>query len=361
MKTIGEGWTGNGSVTSQHNVEVSLANENIIWAGAAMSEVNGWKIFVSEDQGENFNSVTEFPDADLSGFISGIATHPTEDSTAYLLFSFPGEPKVLRTKDLGVTWEDLSGFVGNTASSNGFPDVVTHSLVVIPDEPNTIWFVTDIGIFESNDDGATWHYADNGLPAVSVYDMFAQDDEIVIATHGRGIWTAKSKNIPELNSYYVGQQSISNKYTLFSDADLLEVYLNDVLAEQIDNPTAGANEIVVNVEEEGDYELKIITYKSDIAYESNLSSTHADFKPVINSLSKPEGIDNTISISAEINENYDSLQIILNNELHESVSELEIGTNIINTKVSSSKTYNVKVIGYIDGIDYESNIQNLSQ
>lgn len=360
MKTVGEGWTGNGSVTSQHNVEVSLANENIIWAGAAMSEKNGWKIFVSEDQGETFSSVTEFPDADLSGFISGIATHPTQDSTAYLLFSFPGEPKVLRTKDLGLTWEDISGFVGNTSSSNGFPDVVTHSLVVIPDEPNTIWVGTDIGLFESNDDGVSWHYADNGLPAVSVYDMFTQDDEVVIATHGRGIWTAKSKNIPELKCDYVGQQSISNKCTLFSDADLLEVYLNNVLTERIDNPKAGLNEILVNVAEEGIYELKIISYTNDIAYESNIAFTQADFKPIINSLTKPEGIENTILISAEITENYDSLQIILNSELNGSVTDLEIGTNIINTEVSSSKTHNVKVIGYIEGVGYTSNTKYIS-
>ncbi|PLX22007.1 MAG: hypothetical protein C0597_02880, partial [Marinilabiliales bacterium] len=360
MKTIGEGWTGNGSVTSQHNVEVSVANEDIIWAGAAMAENFGWKIFVSEDQGETFNSVTEFTGAELSGFISGIATHPTEDSTAYLLFSFPGEPKVLRTKDLGVTWEDLSGFVGNTESDNGFPDVVTHSLIVLPDDPNTIWVGTDIGLFESNDDGASWHIADYGLPAVSVYDMFYQDDQIVIATHGRGIWTAKSKNIPELNSSYIGEKTISNMYTLFSDADSVEVYVNNILTDKIDLPNAGLNESKVQIEEEGDYELKVISFFNNIAYESNSSNALADFKPLINSVSKTSGVDNTISIDVEINENYDSLQILLDNMRNKSTTEFEIGSNVFSANISSTKTYNVTVKGYIDGNGFESNSMYIS-
>ncbi|HKL41593.1 MAG TPA: hypothetical protein VJ962_03345, partial [Clostridia bacterium] len=198
--TMPEGWNpyaSEGYVPSQLNVEVSLANKNIVWAGAAMSGANGWKIFVSEDQGETFSAVNEFTEESMDGFISGIATHPYEDSTAYILFSVADAPKILRTEDLGQTWEDITGFVGSKSSTNGFPDVVTHSLVVLPNDPNTIWAGTDIGLFESNNNGLTWNYADNGIPAVSIYDMFVQDNQVVVATHGRGIWTA---SIDELNN-----------------------------------------------------------------------------------------------------------------------------------------------------------------
>ncbi len=37
--------------------------------------------------------------------------------------------------------------------------------------------------------------ADNGLPAVSIWDMKVVDDQVVVATHGRGVW---SVTLPEL-------------------------------------------------------------------------------------------------------------------------------------------------------------------
>ncbi|MDX9697299.1 MAG: T9SS type A sorting domain-containing protein [Bacteroidales bacterium] len=360
-KNIGTGWLGTNvsAVTSQHHVEASLSNENIIWAGAAMAVDYGWKIFVSTNQGESFTAVTQYSDEDLSGYISGIATHPIDDSTAFLLFSFPGEPKVLRTTNLGQSWEDLSGFVGNTSSSNGFPDVVVHCLLVLPDEPNTIWVGTDIGLFESTDDGATWHYANNGLPAVSVYDMFFQDNQVVVATHGRGIWTAKSKNLPELNSYYIGEQTISNLFTIFTETDSVEIFVNNILNRKVDAPTIGLNEIGVIINEEGEYSMKLISYINNTPYESNISSTTADFNPAINSVAKSNDMANTISISAVIKENYDSLQILLNNNYKESITEFIIGTNPFTTKVESTRNYNVKIVGYLNGVGYESNSKSI--
>lgn len=271
-KTVGSGWLGTGvtNVTSQHNIEVSLANENIIWAGAAMSNAAGWKIFISKNQGTTFSAVNEFPN--MSGYISGISTHPFNDSIAYVLFSFPGQPKVLRTKDMGQTWEDLSGFEGNNSSSNGFPDVVTHSLVVLPHNPSIIWVGTDIGLFESTDSGSSWHYADNGLPAVSVYDMFVQDDKVVVATHGRGIWTATFtglSNLPDLQaiSGSNGIVTTTAKYNIGYDS--VQVYLNDVKYSTIQNTTAGTSSIQCNVSTSGNYKIHIIGYKDSKPYQSN--------------------------------------------------------------------------------------------
>jgi hypothetical protein len=124
------------------------------------------------------------------GFISGLATHPTDPATAYVQFSLPYRPKILRTTDFGETWEDISGFGSDSVSKNGFPDVSVYSLMVHKLDPDQIWAGTEIGIFESKDNGETWYYADNGMPAVSIWQMFLQDNGIVVATYGRGVWTA---------------------------------------------------------------------------------------------------------------------------------------------------------------------------
>jgi hypothetical protein len=185
---INDGWSANDVVTSAHNVKVSLATDTIVWAGAGMYTKPDLHIFVSTNGGNRFDSVPNYKDEKL-GYISGIATHPVDPYTAYLLFSYEDKPKILRTTNLGEDWEDISGFGDKDSSDNGFPDVMVYSLLVMPYNTNIIWAGTEIGIFESVDNGASWYYADNGLPAVSIWQMFIQDNHIIVATHGRGIWS----------------------------------------------------------------------------------------------------------------------------------------------------------------------------
>ncbi len=175
-----------GSMSSFHDVRVSNADPDVVWAGARMDATGD--IMVSTDGGVSFNSSTDFTDVTMGG-ISGLATHPTEPNTAYVLFSFAERPKILKTTDLGATWTDISGFGTGTVSSNGFPDVATYDVMVWPNDPQHIWVGTEIGLVESLDGGATWALANNGLPSVGVWFLKAVEDEIIVGTHGRGIWT----------------------------------------------------------------------------------------------------------------------------------------------------------------------------
>lgn len=169
------------------NAAISLKNPQIVWAGIRMSNSGTvGKIHVSTNGGVSFTPTTN---SFSVGRLSGFATHPTDESTAYALFSVAQSPKILRTTNLGQTWEDISGFGSGTTSTNGFPDVAVYSLLVMPNNPTEIWAGTEIGIFSSTNNGATWAYANNGLPAVSIWQMRAVDDQIVVATHGRGVWT----------------------------------------------------------------------------------------------------------------------------------------------------------------------------
>lgn len=165
---------------------VSLADWKIVWAGSGMT--NATKLFLSKDEGETFRPVQNFTDVSM-GAISGLTTDPNDAKAAYALFSMRGKPKVVRTKDEGQTWQDLSGFGKNSTSSAGFPDVSVFSLVVFPKPIGKMWAGTEIGIFETNDDGKTWALRKE-FPAVSVWDMKIVDNQVVIGTHGRGIWTA---------------------------------------------------------------------------------------------------------------------------------------------------------------------------
>ncbi len=191
LKSIdANGWVGGSSYS---NIAISLANPNIVWAGGRMS--SSGKLFVSIDEGENFKATKNYQTA--LGALTGITTHPFEDSTAYALFSIQGLPKILKTTDLGQTWTDISGFEGNTASDNGFPDVAVYDLFVMPFNTDIIWAGTEIGLFESTDGAASWHLAPYNIPAVSIWQIKEVEDQLVIATHGRGVW---SVTIPELTA-----------------------------------------------------------------------------------------------------------------------------------------------------------------
>ena len=195
-------------------VRVSLADPSVVWAGYALTErASGRQItlHVSENalsptRDVKIRAVPPPPFAPRAS-LSGLATHPFTRSTAYVTFSVACRPKVLRTEDMGNTWEDLSGFVGtdNCESTNGFPDAQVYDIEVFPKTPRIIWAGTDLGIFESRDHGETWAYLDNGLPAVSVWRIRIVDDQVVLATHGRGIWTLN------INEVQTDQENTANE------------------------------------------------------------------------------------------------------------------------------------------------------
>ncbi|HTY39126.1 MAG TPA: hypothetical protein VMH23_18550, partial [Bacteroidota bacterium] len=177
--------------------EISIADPQVVWAGIRMSNSGTTgKIHVSTNGGVTFNPTVNYTGVTL-GRLSGLATHPTDPKTAYALFSFAKAPKILRTTDLGQTWQDISGFGSGSASTNGFPDVATYCLLVMPHNPSELWAGTEIGLFISTNNGASWSYSNDVLPAVSIWQMRVVDDEVVVATHGRGVWSVK---IPALLS-----------------------------------------------------------------------------------------------------------------------------------------------------------------
>jgi len=177
-------------------LEVSLASPLVVWTGGRLTSSS--RIAVSKDGGTTFESTADYPEATL-GTVTNIATHPFDPATAYALFSIADGPKVLKTTDYGQSWEDISGFGANRKeSTRGFPDVAVYSLLVMPFDTNQIWVGTDIGLVKTTDGGESWFLAEDGLPPVAVFEMTIVNDEVVMATHGRGVWSVA---LPELSGY----------------------------------------------------------------------------------------------------------------------------------------------------------------
>ncbi|MBT31550.1 MAG: hypothetical protein CMO01_17995 [Thalassobius sp.] len=261
------------------DVEISLANPQIVWAGSGMTDVRS--IQLSTDGGESFDVTNNYPDE--IGLATGIYSHPFQDSTAYVLFSISERPKVLRTTDLGNSWEDISGY-GDESTSTGFPNVAVYSLLVMPHDTMTIWAGTEIGIVESTDNGQNWQLLDSNLPSVSVWDMKIVDDQVVIATHGRGIWTV---TIPELADYSpadviltpllyglsqgVGINSLNLDVDIRSDYDSVQIVGNNEVLYTLYNPiTIGRALYVLSPIDEGILSVTIIGFKDGQEYISGI-------------------------------------------------------------------------------------------
>lgn len=214
-----------GGTSTFSQIKISLADPQVVWVGSNVDPTGG--LFVSVNSGYNFEKTNGYQVRDM-GRITGLATHPTDPNTAYATFSFAQAPKILRTTDLGQTWEDISGFGTGTESTTGFPDVATFHLLVMPFDNNIIWAGTEIGIFETTDGGGSWHFLDSDLPAAAIYDLSIVNDQVIAATHGRGIWTV---TLPELSGYEppdVALAPILNNVTSSKDGITFDLSLREV-------------------------------------------------------------------------------------------------------------------------------------
>ncbi len=262
--------------SSLMDVEVSRANANIVWAGSGMSGTT-LSLHVSTDAGQTFSAAENPPSSLIAGGITKLASHPFQENTAYALFSQAGNPKILRTMDLGQTWEDISGFETGDVSTRGFPDVAVYCLYVRQDNPDILWAGTEIGIVESLDNGLSWTLIDE-FPNISVWDMKGQDNQVVIATHGRGIWTAtleESQNPkrPEIVNYGTSpKKQLMLKVNLTEDYSKLEFYNNVQLIGQTNAASSGDVVVSLPAVTPGMKSIKIIGYHDNAPVHSKTYS-----------------------------------------------------------------------------------------
>jgi hypothetical protein len=96
------------------------------------------------------------------------------------------QPYLYRTGDYGRTWQRLVG--PGTANVRGYAHVIKEDR----ENPNILFLGTELGLFTSVDAGRSWaQFKPNNFPdGLAVRDITLQEreDDLVLATHGRGIW-----------------------------------------------------------------------------------------------------------------------------------------------------------------------------
>ena len=113
-------------------------------------------------------------------WVTDIAVASSDPQRAYVTVSGFGTGHVFRTMNRGGSWQDIS---------SNLIDVPVNAILRLPGS-DELYIGTDLGVFQSGDDGATWAPSTTGMPNVAVLDLAFQNvtQTIVAATHGRGMF-----------------------------------------------------------------------------------------------------------------------------------------------------------------------------
>jgi photosystem II stability/assembly factor-like uncharacterized protein len=170
--------------TTIYSISESPKNGQIIWAGTDDGNVQ-----VTRDGAKTWtNVVGNINGLEKNSWVSTIEASRFDEATAYGTFdrhTFGDmRPYVYKTADYGKTWTALPA---QESGVRGYAHVIKEDSV----NPNLLFLGTEFGLWISVDGGQHWaQYKGSDFPAAAVRDIAVQarESDLVLATHGRGMW-----------------------------------------------------------------------------------------------------------------------------------------------------------------------------
>nr|NQU90609.1 hypothetical protein [Bacteroidota bacterium] len=168
-------------------IDISASDNTNTWVGYE----NG-NVAKTENGGGNWSRVdNQGPTPLPNRYVTDIAINPNNPGEVIVTFAGYNAANVWRTDDGGDTWDQITG----NAPYN-LPALQVNSVRFHPANTNWVYIGTDLGIFASEDKGQTWsttpRYENNEGPVnVEVAELFWAGDELIAATHGRGMYKCR--------------------------------------------------------------------------------------------------------------------------------------------------------------------------
>lgn len=150
----------------------------VLWAGS-----DDGLIHASRDGGATWTNVTP-KGMPKWALVSILEASPHDPAVAYAAVdnheNDDQAPYLYRTFDYGASWQRVvSGF-----PANDFLRVVRED----PVRRGMLYAGTETALYVSFDYGDHWQSLRRNLPVTPVHDLTIKEDDLVIATHGRGFW-----------------------------------------------------------------------------------------------------------------------------------------------------------------------------
>ncbi len=170
--------------TTIYSISESPRDGQTIWAGT-----DDGNLQLTRDRGKTWNNVVgNVPTLAKNSWVSWVEASLYDPATAYATFdrhTFGDmDAHVYKTTDYGKTWTSI---VMPDSGVRGYAHVIKEDTVLA----NLLFLGTEFGLWVSPDGGKHWaQYKGHEFPNVAVRDVVVhpRESDLVVATHGRGIW-----------------------------------------------------------------------------------------------------------------------------------------------------------------------------
>lgn len=161
-----------------YSIAPSPLRAQTVWVGT-----DDGLIHVSNDDGKTWANVTPADLTPWSKVVMLVASH-FDVNEAFAAIDrhrlTDNEPYIYRTRDSGKTWQRITKGLP--------PGVYCQNVTEDPQRKGLLFAGTELSVFVSFNDGDQWQPLQLNLPHVSMRDLAIHDNDLVVATHGRGFW-----------------------------------------------------------------------------------------------------------------------------------------------------------------------------
>ena len=170
--------------TTIYTISESPKDAKVLWVGTDDGNVQ-----LSKDAGKTWNNVVgNVAGLPKNSWVSWIEASRFDAGTAYAAFdrhTFGDmQPWIFKTTNYGQSWTRIASF---EQGMRGYVHVIKEDIL----KPQILFAGTEFGLWISVDTGAHWaQFHGNGFPNVAVREVqvHPREHDLVIGTHGRGIW-----------------------------------------------------------------------------------------------------------------------------------------------------------------------------
>ncbi|MGB8703522.1 MAG: glycosyl hydrolase, partial [Gillisia sp.] len=156
----------------------SPLKEGLMWVGS-----DDGLLHITKDGGKNWENITpkNLPEWEQ---INSIEAGHFNEGTAYFAATLykKGDfhPYLYKTDDYGKSWTKITDGIG----SEDFTRVIRED----PKRKGLLYAGTESGMYISFNDGKSWEPFQLNLPVTPVTDLAVKNNNLIVATEGRGIW-----------------------------------------------------------------------------------------------------------------------------------------------------------------------------
>ena len=189
--TTGKGGDGNIQYGTITTMDESSLDANVLWVGTDDGNVQ-----VTRDGGDNWTLVNDAIPNNPEYWVTRVEASNHLPGTAYVSFSGMRRDEfrayVYKTTDYGETWTSIKG---------NLPEEPVNVIREDHRNSNLLFLGTDFAVYVSIDGGGSWTKMKVNMPTQPVYDMLihSRENDLVVATHGRGIYIADISALQEMD------------------------------------------------------------------------------------------------------------------------------------------------------------------